>query len=137
MALTFALIAPVQSVLYRVYCRNETIPNAPKHYETRQNMSLRSYGLVWVRSLRKIPTRLRRTNFWTKCTSSARFAPSFTAVIKQSQMHLNTMKRAEHELRVPWVQSGALTAKNSTQLRAPNFCINCTSLGYFAPSFMQ
>ena len=37
----------------------------------------------------------------------------------------------------PWVQSGALTAKNSTQLRAPNFCINCTSLGYFAPSFMQ
>jgi len=95
MALTFALIAPVQSVLYRVYCRNETIPNAPKHYETRQNMSLGSYGLVWVRSLRKIPTRLRRTNFWTKCTSSTRFAPSFTAVIKQSQMHLNTMKRAK------------------------------------------
>jgi len=95
MALTFALIAPVQSVLYRVYCRNETIPNAPKHYETRQNMSLGSYGLVWVRSLRKIPTRLRRTNFWTKCTRSARFAPSFTAVIKQSQMHLNTMKRAK------------------------------------------
>jgi len=51
MALTFALIAPVQSVLYRVYCRNETIPNAPKHYETRQNMSLGSYGLDWVRSL--------------------------------------------------------------------------------------
>ena len=50
MALTFALIAPVQSVLYRVYCRNET-PNAPKHYETRQNMSLGSYGLDWVRSL--------------------------------------------------------------------------------------
>ena len=95
MALTFALIAPVQSVLYRVYCRNETIPNAPKHYETRQNMSLGSYGLVWVRSLRKIPTRLRRTNFWTKCTSSAHFAPSFTAVIRQSQMQLNTMKRAK------------------------------------------
>ena len=94
MALTFALIAPVQSVLYRVYCRNETIPNAPKHYEMRQNMSLGSYGLVWMR-LQKITMRLRRTNFWTKCTSSARFAPSFTAVIKQSQMHLNTMKRAK------------------------------------------
>ena len=39
MALTFALIASVQSVLYRVYRSNETIPNAPKHYETRQNMS--------------------------------------------------------------------------------------------------
>jgi hypothetical protein len=95
MALTFALIAPVQSVLYRVYCRNETIQNAPKLYETRQNMSLGSYGLDWVRSFRKIPTRLRGKHFCTNCTSSACFAPSFTAVIKQSQMHLNTMKRAK------------------------------------------
>jgi len=77
MALTFALIAPVQSVLYRVYCRNETIPNAPKHYETRQNMSLGSYGLVWVRSLRKILMHLRGTNFCINCTNSAHFAPSF------------------------------------------------------------
>jgi len=74
--INFALIAPVQFVLYRVYCRNETIPNAPKHYETRQNMSLGSYGLDWVRSLRKIPTRLRGTNFWINCTSSAHFSSS-------------------------------------------------------------
>jgi len=93
--INFALIAPVQFVLYRVYCRNETIPNAPKHYETRQNMSLGSYGLDWVRSLRKIPTRLRGTNFCTNCTSSARFAPSFSAAIKQSQMHQDTMKRTK------------------------------------------
>ena len=77
MALTFALIAPVQSVLYRVYCRNETIPNAPKHYETSQNISLGSYGLVWVRSLRKILMQLRGTNFCINCTNSAQFAPSF------------------------------------------------------------
>ena len=95
MALTFALIAAVQSVLYGVCCRNETIPNAAKHYETRQNMSLGSYGLDWVRSLQKIPTRLRGTNFCTNCTSSARFAPSFSAIIKQSQMDLNTMKHAK------------------------------------------
>ena len=56
MALTFALITPVQSVLYRVYCRNETIPNAPKHYETQQNMRLRSNGVDRVRSLQKITT---------------------------------------------------------------------------------
>ena len=74
--INFALIAPVQFVLYRVYCRNETIPNAPKHYETCQNMSLGSYGLDWVRSLRKIPTRLRGTNFWINCTSSAHFSSS-------------------------------------------------------------
>ena len=56
MALTFALIAPVQSVLYRVYCRTETIPNAPKHYETQQNMSLVSNGVDQVRWLQKITT---------------------------------------------------------------------------------
>ena len=30
-ARTFALIAPVHSVLHRVSCSFETIPNAPKH----------------------------------------------------------------------------------------------------------
>ena len=60
---TFALIAPVHSVLHRVLCGYETIPNAPKHYATHQNMSLGSNGIYWVRSLRKIPTRLRGMNF--------------------------------------------------------------------------
>ena len=41
---------------------------------TRQNVSLGSNGVDRVRSLRKIPTRLRGTNF---CTSSSHFAPSF------------------------------------------------------------
>ena len=49
-ARTFALIAPV--VLHRVSCSYEIIPNAPKHYATHQNMSLRSNGVDWVRSLR-------------------------------------------------------------------------------------
>ena len=95
MTCTFALIVPVEPVSHRVYYRNKTIPNASEHCEIRQNISLGSYGLDQVRSLRKIPTRLRGTNFCTNCTNSARFAPSFTAVIKQSQMHLNTMKCAK------------------------------------------
>jgi len=33
-ARTFALIAPVHTVLHRVSCSYETIPNAPKYYET-------------------------------------------------------------------------------------------------------
>jgi len=53
MARTFALIAPVQIVLHRVSCSNETLPNAPKHYETHENMSLVSNGVDRVRSLRK------------------------------------------------------------------------------------
>jgi len=53
---TFALIAPVQYVLQQVSCSYETIPNAPKHYETHQNMSLGSNGVDQVCWLRKITT---------------------------------------------------------------------------------
>ena len=41
-AQTCALIAPVQPILHRVSCSNKTLPSAPKHYETHQNMSLGS-----------------------------------------------------------------------------------------------
>ena len=77
MAQTCELIAPVQHVLHRVSCSNETLPNAPKHYETHQNMSLWSNGVGRVRSLRKIPKRLHGTNLCINCSSSTRFAPSF------------------------------------------------------------
>ena len=53
-ARTFALLAPVHPVLHRVSSSYETIQNAPKHYATHENMSLRSNGADWVRSLQKI-----------------------------------------------------------------------------------
>jgi len=46
---TCALIAPFQPVLHRVSSINETLPNAPKHYETHKNMSL---GINWVDRVR-------------------------------------------------------------------------------------
>ena len=52
MAQTCALIAPVQPILHRVSCSNETLPNASKYYETHQNMSLGSNGVDRVRSLK-------------------------------------------------------------------------------------
>ena len=55
-ARTFALLAPVHPVLDRVSISYETIPNAPKHYETHQNMSLQSNGVDQVCSLQKITT---------------------------------------------------------------------------------
>ena len=55
-ARTFALIAQVHPVLHRVSCIYEKNPNAHKHYETHQNMSLGSNGVDWMCSLRKIPT---------------------------------------------------------------------------------
>ena len=43
--ITFVLIAPVQPVLHQASCSNETIQNAPKHYEMQQYMSLGSNGV--------------------------------------------------------------------------------------------
>ena len=76
-ARTFKLIALVHPVLHRVSCSYETIPNAPKHYETHQNMSLRSNVGDQVRSLQKITTWLRGTNFCINWTSSVCLAQSF------------------------------------------------------------
>src|SRR6185295_5372141 len=72
-ARTFALIAPVQPILHRFSCRNETIQNAPKHYKTHQFMRLESNGVDRVRSLRKTLMRFRGTNFFINCTSSTHF----------------------------------------------------------------
>ena len=112
-AQTFALIAPFQLILHRVSCSNEMVPNAPKHYETHQHMSLGSDGVDRVDLLQKILTRLCGTNFCINCNSSACFEPS---IIKQlngpkcTQILRNTTK---HEY---WVQrrgSGAFISKNS------------------------
>ena len=71
------LIAPVHTVLHRVSWSYETVPNAPKHYATHQNMSLGSNVVDWMRSLQKIPVWLRGTSFCFNGTSSPHFAPSF------------------------------------------------------------
>ena len=63
--------------LHRVSCSSEMVPNAPKQKETHQKMSLGKNGEDMERSLRKILTRHRCTNFCINCTSLARFAPSF------------------------------------------------------------
>ena len=55
-ARTYVLIAPVQYVLQQVSRSYETIPNAPKHYGTHQNISLGSNGVDQVRSLQIITT---------------------------------------------------------------------------------
>jgi len=113
MARTSALIAPVQPVLHRVSCSNKTLPNAPKYYETHQNMSLRSNGVDQVRSLRKIPMRLRGKNFCINCTSPACFAPSFVQQRNYPKCTQTLRNTARHEFRVQWSGSGAFVVKNS------------------------
>ena len=84
-----------------------------------------------MRSLRKIPTRLRGTNF---CTSSARFAPSFVTqpngrnAPKLYEMHQNISLGPNRIYRVH------LFRQISMRLRATNFC---TSSPRLAPSFVS
>ena len=92
MAQTCALIAPIQPVLQRVSCTNETLPNAPKHYETFQNMSLGSNGVGRVHSLRKL-----QNDFMAQiCALIAPVQPictEFRVVTKHCKMYPNTTRR--------------------------------------------
>ena len=56
------------------------VQNAPKHYETHQNMSLRSDGVDRVDLLQKIVKQLCGLNFCINYNSSARFESS---IVKQ------------------------------------------------------
>ena len=89
--------------------------NDPKCTEILWNRPKRCLGSTrvdWVRSLRKIATWLRGTNFCINYTSSPRYAPSFMQlrnIPKYTQTLWNALK---HEFRVQWGGSHALVAKN-------------------------
>src|SRR6185295_11589568 len=55
----FCINYTCSSRLHRVSCSNKTLPNAPKYYETHQNMSLGSNGVGRVHSLQKITKQLQ------------------------------------------------------------------------------
>ena len=84
-----------------------------------------------MRSLRKIPTRLRSTNF---CTSSVRFATTF--VRKPNGPECTQIIRTHQNIRLGsnGVDRARSLPKISTRLRGTNFC---TSSARFAPSFVR
>src|SRR6185436_7801416 len=86
------------------------VPNAPRWFETHQNMSLGSNGVDRVLSLGKIPMRIRGTNF---CTSSVRFAPRFVRQPNGPKCTLMVINATKQEFRVQWGGSGAFVMKNS------------------------
>ena len=111
-ARTFALIAPVHPVLHRDSCSYETIPNAPKHNETYQNMSLGSNGVDQVCWLQKITTWLRGTSFRINCTNSHCFASSFMRLRNYPKCTQTLCNAPKHEFGVQWGSLGAFIAKN-------------------------
>jgi len=127
-ARTFALIAPVQPILHRVSCSNEMVPNAPKHYETHQNMSLGPYGVDRVDLLQKILTQLCGLNFCINYKSLDRFEPSIVKQQNRPKCPQTLRNKTKQNMSlgsngVDWVHS---LRQSRTRLRGTNFCINCT-----------
>jgi len=108
-----AFIAPVQPILHRVSCSNKMVQNAPKHYETHQNMSLRSDGVDRVDLLQKIVTQLCGLNFCINYNSSARFEASIVKQQNWPKCPQTLGNKTKHEFRVQWGGSDAFIAKNS------------------------
>ena len=80
---------------------------------------------------RKIPTRLRGTNF---CTSSARFAPSFVRQPNGPECTQILRNTPKHQFWSDGADRGHSLRKNPTRVRGTNFC---TSSSCFAPSFIR
>ena len=87
-------------------------------------------GVDQVRSLQKIPTRLRGMNF---CTSSSRFAPSFVRQPNGPKCTQIVRNAPKHQFRVQWDGSGEFGAKNSD---ATSFSDFCTNSARFVPRFV-
>src|SRR6185312_8857203 len=121
--------APVRPVLQRVSYGNQMVPNATKLYEMQRNMSLGFNGVDRVCLLRKIPTRLRGTNF---CTSLARFASSFVRQPNSPECTQIVRTHQNISLGSNGVDRVCSLQKIPSRLRGTNFC---TSSSRFAPSF--
>ena len=137
MAQTCALIGPVQCILHRVSCSNDT---NPKCTWTVRNKQILEFRVQWGGSGAFVAKKIQFDLMAQTCPLIAPVRHVVHLVSCSNETLTNAPKHYEHapkhEFRVQWGGSRALIAKNS-DVRGTNFCINCTSSAYFASSFMQ
>ena len=101
------------TILHRVPCSNETLPNAPKHYEMLQNMSLVPMG--WIECV--LCEKFRCDFIAQTCALIAPVQPILHRVSCSNETLTNAPKHYEnapkHEFRVQWGGSHAFVAKRS------------------------
>ena len=136
-ARTFALIAPVDPMFAPSFMQLRNDTKCTQTLCNARNMSLGSNGVDWGRSLRKITTWLRGTNYCINCTSSPCFATSFIQLWNDPKCTQTLCNAPKFEFTVQWGGLGAFVAKNPYVTSWHEFCINCTSSPRSVPSFMQ
>ena len=130
MAQICALIAPVQPILHQVLCSNERLPNAPKHYETHQNMSLGSNGVDRVDSLQKKSDANSLHELLHYLLQFSLFCTEFHAVTKQSKMHPSTTKHTNTWVKIPVRGIGCV---NCEKFRCDFMAQTCALIAPFQP----
>ena len=134
--LSFALVAPVQPVLYRQSCSNKTIQNASQHYEMHQNMSLGPNRVAGCIRCKKF-----RCDFVAK--TFALIAPD-QHILHQASCSNETFQNApKHYETQQYMSLGTNGVGRVHSLRkipkwlhGTNLCINCTSSTRFAPNLV-
>src|SRR6185436_2443636 len=118
-------------------CSSIMVPNAPKWKETQENMSLGSNCVDRECRFREILTRLCGTNSCINCTRLAHLhrvscnSETVQKAPERKETHQNMSLGSNS------VDRQRLLQKILTRHHGLNFCINCTSLARFAPSFVQ
>src|SRR6185437_12193143 len=107
------------------------VSDAPKYFDTHQNVSLMSNGVDRVCSLRKITTRHPGTNCGT---SSAHFALSFVRQPSGPECTQIVQNHQNISLGSNGVDRVRSLQKIPTRLHGTNYC---TSSARFAPSFVK
>ena len=136
-AQTCPLIAPVQSILYRVPYSNETLPNAPKQYEMLQNMSLVPMGWIVCVLCEKF-----QCDFMAQtCALIAPVQPILHQVSCSNETLTKAPKHYETHQNMSLGSNGVDRVRSLRKilmrLHGTNLCINCTSSARFTPSFVQ
>ena len=109
----FTLIVAVQPKLHRVSYNIETIPNAPKHYETNKKRVYCPMG--WTRCFGCTTVRhdLVARTFFSNGSSPTQIASSFVQKRNDPKCTQTLRNSPKHESGIQWGGLGAFVAKKS------------------------
>ena len=138
MAQTCPLIAPV---LHQVSCSNETLTNAPKHYE---NAPKHEFRVQWGGS-RAFIAKNSDVSSWHELARTFALIAPVQPISHRVSCSNETIQNAPKHYKTHQFMSLASNGvdrvrslrKTLMRFRGANFFINCTSSIRFAPSFVQ